>query len=67
MPPVSWPLQTRVRLPLKWWTPTSILIAALDNLPNGDANVLVVLAGVGLRRTAPAAIQQDACRLHGNS
>ena len=43
---------------------TSILIAALDDVADGDADVLAVLAGVGLRRAAPAAIQQDACRRH---
>ena len=42
----------------------SILIAALDDLPDGDADVVAVLSGVGLRRAAPAAIQQDACRRH---
>ena len=40
---------------------TSIL-AALDDLPDSDADVAAVLAGVGLQRAAPAAIQQDACR-----
>jgi len=34
------------------------LIAALDNLPDSDADVVAVLSDVGLRRAAPAAIQQ---------
>jgi len=40
------------------------IIAALDNLPDGDAEVAAVLSDVGLRRAAPTAIQQDACRRH---
>jgi hypothetical protein len=36
----------------------SILAAALDDLSDGDANVLAVLARVGLRRAAPAPVEQ---------
>ena len=43
---------------------TSILVAALDDLPDGDADVLVVLSGVRLRRLAPTAIKQNAGGLH---
>ena len=32
----------------------------LDDLSENDADVAAVLAGVGLRRSAPAAIEQDA-------
>ena len=39
-------------------------LAGLDDLPDGDADVAVVLTGVDLGRAAPAAIQQDACRRH---
>ena len=35
-----------------------------DYVTHCDADVLVVLAGMGLRRAAPAAIQQDARRRH---
>jgi hypothetical protein len=35
-----------------------ILAAALDDLSDGDANVLAVLARVGLRRAAPATVEQ---------
>ena len=31
-------------------------------MPDSDAEVAAVLTGVGLRRSAPAAIQQNACR-----
>ena len=41
----------------------ALLCRALDDLPDGDAEV-AVLADMGLRRAAPAAIQQDACRRH---
>jgi hypothetical protein len=34
------------------------LIAALDDLPDRDPEIATVLAYVGLRRAAPAAIQQ---------
>lgn len=43
---------------------TSILVAALANLPDDDADVLVVHACVRLRRLTPAAIQQNAGGLH---
>ena len=43
---------------------TSILVAALDNLPDRDADVLVVLARVRLRRPTPTAIKQNAGGLH---
>lgn len=43
---------------------TSILVGALDDLPDGDADVLAVLARVRLRRLAPTAIKQDAGGLH---
>jgi hypothetical protein len=43
---------------------TSILVAALDNLPDRDADVLVVLAHVRLRRFTPTAIKQNAGGLH---
>lgn len=45
-------------------TPTSILTPLLDYVPDGDVDVLVVLAGVRLGGLAPAAVQQDACRRH---
>ena len=38
--------------------PTSILTPLLDNIPDGDADVLVVLARVRLRGLAPAPIEQ---------
>ena len=44
---------------VEWRTPTSILIAALDDLPDGDADVLVVLACVLLRGLTPAPVEQD--------
>ena len=36
------------------------IIAPLDDLSENDADVAAVLAGLGLRRSAPAAIEQDA-------
>jgi hypothetical protein len=42
--------------------PASILVAALDDLPDSDADVLAVLSRMVLRRAAPAAIQQDATK-----
>ena len=39
-------------------------LSTIDDLPDRDADVVAVLANVGLRRAAPAAIQQDACRRH---
>jgi hypothetical protein len=43
---------------------TSIFVAVLDDLPDGDADVPVVLARVRLRRLAPTAIKQDIGGLH---
>src|SRR6516164_2686129 len=43
---------------------TSILVAALDNLPDRGADILAVLARVRLRRLAPTAIKQDVGGLH---
>lgn len=41
------------------------LITAVEDLPDGDADVtFTVLARVRLRWPAPATIQQDACRRH---
>ena len=57
--PLQAPPVRRLKPAVEWQT-RSILIAALDDLPD----VLVVLARVGLRRAAPAAIQEDACRRH---
>ena len=42
----------------------SIIVAALDDLPDGNADVPVVLARVRLRRLAPTAIKQDVGGLH---
>ena len=36
----------------------------IDELPYDDPNAAAVLAALGLRRTSPATIQQDACRRH---
>ena len=38
---------------------TSILVAALANLADGDPDVLAVLVGAGLWRAAPPTIKQD--------
>ena len=51
------PPQASLALP-----PALAVVAALDNLADSEEDVSAVLAGVGLRGAAPAAIQQDACR-----
>ena len=51
----AWPMSPqappvrRLAPAVEWRTPTSILIVAFDYLPDGDANVLAVLACVRLR------------------
>ena len=42
----------------------SILVAAFDDLPDRDPDVVTVLARVHLRRLAPTAIKQDVGGLH---
>ena len=44
----------------------SVLVAAVDDLPDADVDVLVVLARVCLRRLPPAAIKQDAGGLNAS-
>ena len=41
-----------------------LFFADVNDLTDDDLNAATILAAVGLRRTAPAAIQQDACRRH---
>jgi hypothetical protein len=40
------------------------ILAAIDDLPDGNANVLVGLADMRLRCFAPTTIKQDVCGLH---
>jgi hypothetical protein len=43
---------------------STVAIATAFDLPDYDADVAAVLTGMGLRRAAPTAIQQDASRRH---
>ena len=45
----------------------SLLTAALSNLTDDDANFAAILADVGLRRSAPATVQQSVGGLHARS